>query len=152
VLFNSKYCQGLLCFYGGHRAWMGGPRTHHWVGGSGLGFPRNWGQYAFQWHPQKMGQGPGNDFLQGHSLVKWPACPHWKHVLGFGLCHGRTSLSTVIRASCHLSFLFSLSRSFFSLSPYYNTQMRPHGPIDLDLCFLQQPTFEASMIIRGWLC
>jgi hypothetical protein len=23
-------------------AWMGGPKTHHWVGDSGLSFPGNW--------------------------------------------------------------------------------------------------------------
>jgi hypothetical protein len=39
-------------------AWMGGPGTHHWVGGSGLSSPGNWGQCAFQFFPQKMGQVP----------------------------------------------------------------------------------------------
>jgi hypothetical protein len=65
---------------------------------------------------QTNGQGPEGSFLQGHSLLKWPSCPHWKHALGFGLCPRGASLSPVIRASCHLSFLFSLSRSFFSFS------------------------------------
>jgi hypothetical protein len=32
-------------------AWMGGPRTCHWVEGSGLGSPANQGQHAFQCFP-----------------------------------------------------------------------------------------------------
>jgi hypothetical protein len=60
-----------------------GPRTHLCVGGSGLRSAANPGQ----------------------PLLKWPACPHWKHAFGFGLCSRRTSLSAVIRASCCLSFL-----------------------------------------------
>jgi hypothetical protein len=42
---------GLFSFYGGYRACMGGPGTHHWVGGSGLGSPENRGQWAFQCFP-----------------------------------------------------------------------------------------------------
>jgi hypothetical protein len=57
-------------------AWMGGPRTCHWVGGFGLGSPGNRGQCAFQCFPLQMGQDPGGGFLQGHSLLKWPVCPH----------------------------------------------------------------------------
>jgi hypothetical protein len=57
-------------------ACMGGPGTRHWVGGSDLGSPGNQGQCAFQCFPQQMGQGPGGSFLPGHSLLKWPACPH----------------------------------------------------------------------------
>jgi hypothetical protein len=105
-----------LCFSGGYRAWMGGSRTRHWVGGSGLCSPGSQGQCAFQWFPWQMRQGPRGSFLRGHSLLKWPACPHWKHVLGFGLCPGEVSLSAGIRASSCLSFLFSFSRSFFSFS------------------------------------
>jgi hypothetical protein len=32
-------------------ACMGGPGTCHWVGGSDLGSPENWGQCAFQCFP-----------------------------------------------------------------------------------------------------
>jgi hypothetical protein len=39
-------------------AWMRGPRTHHWVGGSGLGSLGN------------------QEMLQGHFLLKWPASLH----------------------------------------------------------------------------
>jgi hypothetical protein len=39
-------------------AWMGGPGTHLWVGGSGLGSLGNPGQCAFQCFPQQMGQDP----------------------------------------------------------------------------------------------
>jgi hypothetical protein len=95
-------------------AWMGGPRTCHWVGGSGLSSPGNRGQFVLQWFPPQREQDPGGDFLRGgDSLPKCPVCPHWKHVLGVGLYPGGTSLSSAVRASCHLSFLFSLSRSFF---------------------------------------
>jgi hypothetical protein len=57
-------------------ACMGGPGTHHWVGGSDLGSPENQGQRAFQCFPRQMGQGPRGSFLWGHSLLRWPACPH----------------------------------------------------------------------------
>jgi hypothetical protein len=32
-------------------AWIEGPRTHHWVGGSGFGSPGNQGQCAFHCFP-----------------------------------------------------------------------------------------------------
>jgi hypothetical protein len=105
---------GLLCFSGGYRAWMKGPGTHHWVGGSGLGSQGSRGQCDFQCFPRQMGQGVGGSFLWEHSLLKWPACPLWKHVFRFGLCPREASLSAVIKASCCLSFLFSFSRSFLS--------------------------------------
>jgi hypothetical protein len=97
-------------------ACMGGLRTHHCGGGSGLGYPGNRGHCAFHCFPLQMGQGPSDSFLHGHSLLKWPGCPYWKHVLGFGLCLREAYLITVIRASCHLSFLFSFCMSFFSFS------------------------------------
>jgi hypothetical protein len=53
-------------------ACMEGSRTHHWLGGSGLGSPGR----TFQSFPRQMGQGPRGSFLQGHSLLKWPICPH----------------------------------------------------------------------------
>jgi hypothetical protein len=54
VLFNSKYFPGLLCFYGGY---LDGKPQDPSLGGRLSGF------------------------LQGHFLLKWPACPHWKHVI-----------------------------------------------------------------------
>jgi hypothetical protein len=67
---------GSSAFTVGTEACMGGPRTRHWVGGSELGSLENRGQCAFQCFPRQMGQGPGGSFLRGHSLLKWPACPH----------------------------------------------------------------------------
>jgi hypothetical protein len=92
---------------------MGGPMTCHWVRGSGLYSLGNRGQYAFQWFPWKMGQGPLGGFLQEHSLLKRPSCSHWKLVHRFGLCPRRTFQSAAIRASCQLSFLFSFFKSLF---------------------------------------
>jgi hypothetical protein len=56
-------------------ACMGGSGTH-WVGGSDLVSPGNLGTCAFQCFPRQMGQGPRGSFLRGHSLLKWPGCPH----------------------------------------------------------------------------
>jgi hypothetical protein len=94
-------------------ACMGGPRTHYWVAASGLHSPGTQRQCGYQCFPWQMGHGPEDSFLQGHSVLKWPACSHCKHVLEFGLCPREASLSTAIRVSCHLSFrsLFSFCRS-----------------------------------------
>jgi hypothetical protein len=46
-------------------ACMGGPRTCHWVGGSGLSSPGNRGQCAFQCFPDKWGRVPEVGFSGG---------------------------------------------------------------------------------------
>jgi hypothetical protein len=107
---------GLLCFYGGYRAWWEAQGPIIVWEALTLVQKGNWGQCAFQCFPQKKGQGPGCSFFWGYSLLKWPACTHWKQVLGFVLCPREVSLSAAIRASCHLSILFSFSWSFHSFS------------------------------------
>jgi hypothetical protein len=108
VLFSSKYHLGPLWFHGGHRSLDGRPQNPS-LGG------RLW-----PWFPRELrivclpviSLADGASFLWGHSLLKWPSCPHWKHVCGSGPCPGETSWSAVIRASCCLSFLFFLFHVF----------------------------------------
>jgi hypothetical protein len=60
--------QGSPAFTVAIGAWMGGPKTHHWVVNSGFGCPGN--LVAFQCFPQEMGQCPRGSFLWEHSLLK----------------------------------------------------------------------------------
>jgi hypothetical protein len=142
VLSKIRSSSALMMVTG---ACMGGSGTCHWVGGSGFDSPGNQTQCAFQCFPWQMGQGPGGSFLWGHCLLKWPACPHWKHVLRFGLCPGKTLWAQQSEPPAIYPFSFpSQGLSFLFLSPYYIIQMWLHEPTGLDLCSPQPPVFEDS--------
>jgi hypothetical protein len=122
----------------------------YWVGGSVLG---SLGQYAFQWFPWQMGHGPRGGFLGVHSLLKWPSCPHWKHIHEFGLLPRGISWSTVFRASCFLFFLYYFLRSFFFFSEF---PIIVYGCSYMDLLVQISAPFSCqllkiSMDIWGWL-
>jgi hypothetical protein len=51
-------------------AWMGGPRTHHWMGRLWPQFPEEPRTVCLPMFSQTNGQGPEGSFLQGHSLLK----------------------------------------------------------------------------------
>jgi hypothetical protein len=109
VLFNCNSSLGLLSLYCGHRSLYGRPwdpllfvcmAMHSTL-------PRAKGNVPSSDFPLQMRQSPGGClFLQGHSLWKWPPCPHWKQVPGFGPELRVATLRTVISNPCHISFFF----------------------------------------------
>jgi hypothetical protein len=115
VFFNSKDHLGLLCFYSGHRSLDGRPQNPS-LGG------RLWPQFPWELRTVclpmiSLANGAGSQrWLPLGSLPPKVACLLTLETCPWVWTLSWRNLSAVIRASCHLFFFFSLSRSFFSFS------------------------------------